>query len=73
MCLSVMVRARATLGFMMVQAENPMRRIGSRARSHDILQGCEDEPHRQEGTGGWGGHVDTPEAGYSIQVRWVGE
>lgn len=67
MCLSVMVRARATLDFMMVQAENPMRRIGSSARSHDILQGREDGPHRQEGTGGWGGHVDPPEAGYSMQ------
>lgn len=73
MCLSAMVRARATFDFMMVQAENPMRRIGSRARSHDILQDCEDGPHRREGTGGWAGHVDPPEAGYSIQVRWVGE
>lgn len=73
MCLSVMVRARATLDFMLPQAENPRRRIGSRAGFHEILQGCEDGPVWQEGIGDWVRHRDPPQAGYSMQVRWVGE
>ncbi len=73
MCLSVMVRPRATLDFMLPQAENSLRRIGSRAGSYDMLQGCEDGPVRQEGIGDWVCHRDPPEAGHSMQVRWVGE
>lgn len=73
MCLSVMVRAWATLDFMLPQAENSLRRIGSRAGFHGVLQGCEHRPVWQEGIGDWVCHRDPPEAGHSLQVRWVGE
>jgi len=67
----VIVRSQATLDFILVQTENRVGCIGSRALSHDMGQGCGDGPYRQEG--GWLTSPDPSGSGYSTHARWVGE